>query len=64
MEAAEHRRRDDLAVTNVVVVRRAVRDPLPDSLMRPGPIEIDRVLSGYFPQVLFAENEHMVERLT
>jgi len=34
METTEHRNRDDLAV--VVVVRRDVRDPLSNLLMRPG----------------------------
>jgi hypothetical protein len=43
MKAAEYRNGDDLAV--VVVVRRGVRDPLPNTLMRPGFVEVEHVLA-------------------
>src|SRR5664279_4448379 len=61
MEAAEHRNDDDLAV--VVVVRRGVRDPLLNTLMRPGLVEVEHVMPSDVFQLLLAEEEHMVEGL-
>ena len=61
MKAAEYRKGDDLAV--VVGVRRGVRDPLPNTLMRPGLVEAEHVLPSNVFQLLLAEEEHMVEGL-
>ena len=44
MKATEHQDGDDLAV--VVVVGRGVRHPLPNTLMRPGLVEAERVFSN------------------
>lgn len=47
LEATEHRNDDDLAV--VVVVRRGVRDPLLNTLMRPGLVEEEHVRNALLP---------------
>jgi hypothetical protein len=61
VETAEHRNRDDLA--GVVVVHRPLRDPLPDALMRSGPVEIAGILPGKVFEVLDVKEEYVVEGL-
>jgi hypothetical protein len=61
METAENRNRDDLA--GVVVVHRAVRDSLPNTLMRSGFVEIADILPGDVFEVLVVEEEHVIEGL-
>jgi hypothetical protein len=61
METAEHRNRDDLA--SVVVVHRANRDPLPNTLMRSRGVEVADILPGDIFQVLVVEEEHVVKGL-
>jgi hypothetical protein len=61
MKAAQHRNSDDLAI--VVVVCRAVRDPLLNTLMRPGFVEVEHVLPSDVFQLLLAEEEYVVESL-
>jgi hypothetical protein len=45
----------------MVVVRRDVRDRLPDTLMRPGIVEVEHVSLDDAFQLLLAEEEHIVE---
>jgi hypothetical protein len=61
METAEHRNRDDLA--SVVVVHRAIRSPLPNTLMRSRRVEVVDILPGDSFQVLVVEEEHVVKGL-
>jgi hypothetical protein len=58
METAEHWNRDDLAA--VVVVHRPIRDPLPNTLMRSGLVEIAHILVLKVPVV---EKKQMIEGL-
>jgi len=58
MEAAEHWNRDDLA--GVVVVHRPIRNPLPNTLMRSGRVEIADILPGDVFEVLVVEEEHVI----
>jgi hypothetical protein len=61
METAEHRNRDDFA--GVVLVHRAIRGSLPDTLMRSGLVEIADVFPGHVLEVLVVEDEHVIEGL-
>jgi hypothetical protein len=61
METAEHWNRDDLA--GVVVVHGPIRDPLPNTLMRSGLVEIADILPGDVFEVLVVEEEHVIEGL-
>jgi hypothetical protein len=61
METAEHRNRDDLA--SVVVAHWAIRDPVPNTLMRSRRVEIADILPGDIFQVLVVEEEHVVKGL-
>jgi hypothetical protein len=61
METAEHWNRDDFA--GVVVVHRAIRDSLPNTLARSGSVEIANILPGDVVEVLVVEEEHVIEGL-
>jgi hypothetical protein len=61
MQTAEHRNGDDRA--GLIVVRRAIRDPLPNTLMRSGRVEVADILPGDIFRVLGVEQEHVIEGL-
>jgi hypothetical protein len=61
MQTTEHWYGDDLA--GLIVVRRSIRDPPPNTLMRSGRVEVADILPGDIFQVLVVEQEHVIEGL-
>lgn len=60
METPEHRIRDNLSVA--VAARCAIGNALPDSLMRPSPVEVASVFASDSVEIVHAEEEYVIKR--